>query len=128
MEWKFRTDDNSLRDDSPLNVWSDALHHAMRTAGVPLDINERTQGDLRAIGFTDVTEKVVKLPINPWSRERKENELGRWFNLGLTHSIEALSLAPLTRFERWPADKVFTLTADVKRRLCDLTTRAYCRL
>lgn len=128
MEWKFQSDDNSLSSDSSLVTWSDALHRAMRTAGMPLDVNERTKSELQAIGFTDVTETTVQLPINPWTRDRRQNELGRWFNLSLTHSIDALSLAPLTRIERWPADKVFRLSADVKRRLCDLNTHAYCQL
>ncbi|KAL2756735.1 hypothetical protein ACRALDRAFT_1080868 [Sodiomyces alcalophilus JCM 7366] len=128
VEWKFQSDDNTLAADSPLITWSDSLHRAMRTAGVPLDVNERTKSELRTIGFTDVTETVIQLPINPWTRDRRQSELGRWFNLSLTHSIDALSLAPLTRVEHWPADKVLTLSADVKRHLCDLNTHAYCKL
>ncbi|EEY21263.1 regulator of secondary metabolism LaeA [Verticillium alfalfae VaMs.102] len=96
--------------------------------GTPLDINDRIKGDLQAIGFTDVTETIVKLPINPWADNKHDQELGRWFNLAATHAVNAMSLAPLTRVEGWPVEQVQSLGSEVKKNLCKLSIHAYCRL
>ncbi|RNJ52441.1 hypothetical protein D7B24_003679 [Verticillium nonalfalfae] len=128
IDWTFRSDDNTLTSDTALVAWSEAVHRALRTFGTPLDINDRIKGDLQAIGFTDVTETIVKLPINPWADNKHDQELGRWFNLAATHAVNAMSLAPLTRVEGWPVEQVQSLGSEVKKNLCKLSIHAYCRL
>lgn len=95
---------------------------------MPIDVNERTTSELRAIGFTDVTETVIKVPINPWNPVPEERELGRWFNIGMTHGMEAMTLAPFTRFEHWTYDQVQALSSSFKSDLCRLSYHAYVRL
>ncbi|KAG7124907.1 Secondary metabolism regulator LAE1 like protein [Verticillium longisporum] len=128
IDWTFRSDDNTLTSDTALVAWSEAVHRALRTFGTPLDINDRIKGDLQAIGFRDVTETIVKLPINPWADNKHDQELGRWFNLAATHAVNAMSLAPLTRVEGWPVEQVQSLGSEVKKNLCKLSIHAYCRL
>ncbi|KAG7114653.1 Secondary metabolism regulator LAE1 like protein [Verticillium longisporum] len=128
IDWTFRSDDNTLTSDTALVAWSEAVHRALRTFGTPLDINDRIKGDLQALGFTDVTETIVKLPINPWADNKHDQELGRWFNLAATHAVNAMSLAPLTRVEGWPVEQVQSLGSEVKKNLCKLSIHAYCRL
>jgi hypothetical protein len=128
IEWKFFTDDNSVPPDASMHLWSNTLHRAMHAAGMPMDITERTKQDMRAAGFTNITESVVKLPVNPWNKDAHDTFLGRAFNHGLTGSLEAMSMAPFTRIERWPAKDVARLNADVKKELCTLRYHAYCRL
>lgn len=127
IEWIFRSDDNTLPPDSPLVIWGNTFRHAMQTYRQPIDIFD-TRAELHAAGFTNITESVVKLPINPWSNERFEQEIGRWFNLGLTHGLEALTLAPFIRVEGWQKHQVDRLVDDLKREICRLHVHAYCRM
>ncbi|OHE97443.1 methyltransferase domain-containing protein [Colletotrichum orchidophilum] len=127
IEWIPRSDDNSLATDSPLAVWGNTLRHAMQTYRQPIDILDTTK-ELRAAGFTDITEKMIRLPTNPWSQDPFEQELGRWFNLGLTHCLEGLTLAPFIQVEGWPRQEVDRLVEDLKKDICRLNVHAYCRM
>ncbi|KAH6692623.1 methyltransferase domain-containing protein [Plectosphaerella plurivora] len=128
IEFKFFSDDNSVPPDASMHIWSNTLHRAMHAAGVPMDITERTKQDLRAAGFVDITESVINLPVSPWGKDPHDIFLGRAFNHGLTSALEAMSMAPFTRIERWPAQDVARLNTAVKKELCMLRHHAYCRL
>ncbi|KDN64172.1 putative methyltransferase domain-containing protein [Colletotrichum sublineola] len=127
IEWMFRSDDNTLPSDSPLVLWGNTLRRAMQTYGQPIDIFD-TRAELHAAGFTNITENIVKLPINPWSADPFGQEIGRWFNLGLTHGFEALTLAPFIQIEGWPKHEVDRLVENLKMDICRLHVHAYCRM
>ncbi|KAL0767978.1 hypothetical protein CaCOL14_008953 [Colletotrichum acutatum] len=127
IEWIPRSDDNTLTPDSPLVFWGENLRHAMHRYGQSIDIID-TKKELHAAGFTDITEKMIRLPTNPWSQNPMEEELGRWFNLGLTHCLEGLTLAPFIQVERWPKHDVDRLVDDLKKEICRLNVHAYCRM
>lgn len=55
----------------------------------------RTKRQLVDAGFVNVTEKLEKCVVSPWSKEPKANEVGRWANLMLVLGFEAMSLRPL---------------------------------
>ncbi|KAF6837767.1 regulator of secondary metabolism (methyltransferase domain-containing protein) [Colletotrichum plurivorum] len=127
IEWVPRSDDNTQLPESALVYWSNVFREAMRRWGQPIDIFD-AGAELRAAGFTDITEDVIRLPVNPWGESTRERELGTWFNVGLTHGLEALSMAPFTRVEGWKKPDVDGLLDAVKRELCSLRHRAYCRM
>ncbi|KAF6820704.1 regulator of secondary metabolism (methyltransferase domain-containing protein) [Colletotrichum sojae] len=127
IEWVPRSDDNTQLPESALVYWSNVFREAMRRWGQPIDIFD-AGAELRAAGFTDITEDVIRLPVNPWGESTRERELGTWFNVGLTHGLEALSTAPFTRVEGWKKPDVDGLLDAVKRELCSLRHRAYCRM
>ncbi|KAL0935357.1 regulator of secondary metabolism (methyltransferase domain-containing protein) [Colletotrichum truncatum] len=127
IEWVPRSDDGTLAQDSPLIHWSSTLSHAMRTYGLPIDVFD-AGAELRAAGFTNITENMVKLPVSPWSPNEAEALIGRWFNLGLTHGLEAMTLAPFTRVEGWSKAHVDELVEALKRDICRLSVHAYCRM
>lgn len=127
IEWVPRSDDNAQLSESALVYWSRIFGDAMRRCGQPVDIFD-AGAELRAAGFVDIAEEVIRLPVNPWGESTRERELGTWFNVGLTHGLEALSMAPFTRVEGWKKSDVDALLDDVKRELCSLRHRAYCRM
>ena len=48
-------------------------------------------------GFQNVTEERYKMPVGPWSNNRKYKEVGRWHLLECYEGIEGWSMAMLTR-------------------------------
>ncbi|KAI8278686.1 Secondary metabolism regulator LAE1 [Colletotrichum sp. SAR11_240] len=130
IEWVFRCDDNTLSPNSPLRQWGVVLSQAMRRFGAPIDIFD-TKAALESMGFTNFNQQVINLPINPWVRpDEHEEELGRWFNLGLTHGLQAMTMAPFTRYapEPWTANQVNQFVEVLKQELCRLSVHAYCRM
>lgn len=73
---------------------------------------------LAAQGFTDIEERVIRVPLQTWSRHPHERALARW-NLAIwaeMDCLEAYSLGPLTRAPvSWPVDQV--------KRFCEETVR-----
>lgn len=128
VDWKFVSDDGTLKPSSSLVTWSDTLHRALRTAGMPLDVDRQTRNMLQEIGFVAVTETVIKLPINPWGSQESEKELGKCFNAALSQAAHSMSIAPLTRSERWSKDDILKLVDDVRQEACTLSTHGYCKL
>lgn len=55
------------------------------------------QKQMSDAGLVDVKEEVVEFAINGWPEDPHRKEVGRWFNLGFTQGLQALSLAPLSR-------------------------------
>jgi hypothetical protein len=79
-------------------------------------------------GFVEVSEEVIKVPLNPWPKDLHEKDIGRWYNLGLTHGLEALTLGPLMRVSGWPREPVDKLIADAKREICTKRFHTYCNM
>ncbi|TDZ60579.1 Secondary metabolism regulator LAE1 [Colletotrichum trifolii] len=127
IEWVPRSDDNTLAPDSDLVRWGHTLSRAMQRYRQPVDVFDAA-ATLRSIGFSDVTEQTIKLPINPWSTNESEALIGRWFNLGLTHGLEALTLGPFTRIEGWDKPTIDKLVETLKKDICMLSVHAYCRM
>jgi hypothetical protein len=123
------SDDSSLPDDSALCKWSDWLKYSMDVCHRSIRVDPaETRSRLRAAGFTDVTETEIRIYYSPWHNGRHEQQVGRWFNLGLTHGIEALSLAPMTRMLEKTKEEVEELVSAVKREICMLKYHGYCKM
>lgn len=55
-----------------------------------------TQGIIEA-GFSNVVEKLFKVPIGGWPADKKLREIGQWTLLGIDTGLEGYLLAILTR-------------------------------
>ena len=80
---------------------------------------------LQQAGFVDIQEQVIQIPINPWPADPHLKEVGRWYNLGLTQGLEALTLGPLCRMSNWKKAEVDKLVADTKREICSKKNHVY---
>jgi hypothetical protein len=79
-------------------------------------------------GFVEIQEQVIKVPLNPWPADPHLKDIGRWYNLGLTQGLEALSLGPFTRVNLWTKADVDRLIAEVKKEVCSKRFHAYCNM
>lgn len=128
IDWTPRSDDNTLPENSYFVKWADELYKAMDKAGRDMRVNPNTCDILRQQGFVDVQEKTIKLHYNPWITGGREEELGRWFNLALTHGLQGMSMAPFTRYLHWSPDEVNTFVDRVRHEICLLRHHGYCTL
>jgi hypothetical protein len=121
-------DGGELPESSKLRFWAHLLTDAMDKAGRPIVLNPNTRGMLEHLGFVDVKQEVKRIPYNSWPPDNFEQDLGRWFNLGMIQGLQAMSLAPLTRMKGYDKDQVEALIADVKREMCNRQIRIYCTM
>jgi len=123
-----RCDDGTLPPNSSLINWARFLLDATDRAYRPLAYNVETRAMLERQGFVEIQEQVIKVPLNPWPADPFLKDVGRWYNLGLTQGLEALTLGPLTRMSSWKQADVDRLIADAKREICSKKYHAYCNL
>jgi hypothetical protein len=94
----------------------------------PMAYNADTRIMLERQGFVEIQEQVIKVPLNPWPADPHLKDIGRWYNLGLTQGLEAMTLAPLTRMSGWNKADVERLCSEVKREICSKKFHAYCNV
>lgn len=93
-----------------------------------MEYNHNTGTLLQRQGFVDIGEEVIRIPFNPWPKDRELKTIGSWFNLGLTDGLSALSMAPFTRMFNWSSQNVDDFVKDVRTEVCNRQIHAYCHL
>ncbi|KAL8648889.1 MAG: hypothetical protein Q9210_004725 [Variospora velana] len=111
-----RCDDGTLPETASIRQWYKSLSQATEIFNRPIAYNHATRQMLAAQGFVDIEERIIRIPMSTWSRDRIEKKLANWLQLVLVgeDGLEAYSLGPLTRSPvSWPADQVTRLCKEV---------------
>lgn len=129
VDWTPRCDDDTMPANSALQQWAELYYSGMdqfnRSARVrPQD----TRQMMEAAGFTDVREEVIKAFVCPWSVDRREREIARWFNFGLSHSLESLGIVPLVEQHGLTVEEVKELCQTARKETCILRYHIYCNM
>lgn len=126
IDMEPRCDDYTLPPDSMLTKWYQWLADATHRVSRPIAYEHRTRQLLQAAGFIDIQETVIRVPYNSWPNDPHQKDIGRWYNLGITEGLDALSFAPLTRVYQWDLNAhVRPLLEQVRREICNRKIHAY---
>lgn len=71
---------------------------AAKRMGKPFGIYETLKRDIIAAGFEGVQEHKFKLPVGPWSSDKKMKEIGLWNLFFFLKDIEGFTLYLLCKF------------------------------
>lgn len=123
-----RCDDGTLPTNSQILNWSRYVLDATDRAYRPLAYNTDTRPMLERQGFVEIQEQVIKVPLNYWPTDPHLKDIGRWYNLGLTQGLDAMTVGPLTRMSAWKRADVDRLVSEAKRELCSKKYHAYCNM
>ncbi|KAI1435540.1 methyltransferase LaeA [Xylaria sp. CBS 124048] len=113
---------------SKLAEWSHRVHEGFARAGKKLDMDPNTRAILENIGFTDIEHQEIRIAFNPWEDQEERKEVARWFNLGLTQGLDALTFEAVINHLRFPEQDVRALIERVKEDICKREWRTYCTL
>lgn len=67
----------------------------------------------------------IQVPVNPWAKDFKMKELGRYEQVNLLEAMEAYSLALFTRVLGWSNEQVQVFFAGVRKELMDRSNHVY---
>jgi hypothetical protein len=122
-------DDVAKPKDSSFLKWSELFHTSMDKCGRSVTVTPAaTKQMIQAAGFVDFKQQVIKAYVSPSSLDPHEQELARWFNLGLSHSLESLSMMPLIEKDGLDCEQVRELCASARLEICTLKYRTYCNM
>lgn len=80
---------------------------------------------MREVGFEDVTEHRIYVPVNPWARGKKNKLLGAISQQNLLEGVESMSTAVFTRILGWSPEKLAELLTGVRANLENKGVHAY---
>ena len=122
------SDDGTFVCDPPscdLAQWWFNVCKGFEIAGRKIETAKDHKERLEAAGFVDVQERSFKWPINTWPADKRMKQLGVWSRENTFALLEALALAPFTRFLGWSVDEVQVLLAKCRRDIKDTRIHAY---
>ncbi|CAG8410327.1 unnamed protein product [Penicillium salamii] len=120
-----RSDDNSLKDNSALMEWQQAVNFAGEKSGRELNVYHKLKNWMIEAGFEDVTLSVYALPFSPWPRDPHLKALGKYQAVQLQQAIDSYSLRLYTQVLGWSSDVAKIHNAVVKQELRDKKLHAY---
>ena len=88
----FTSDDGTVTKDHFMAKWSQTLMDAAEKIGKSFDIFNYTKEYITKAGFVDVAEKKFKIPVGPWSSDRKMKEIGQWNRLWCYEGLESWAI------------------------------------
>jgi hypothetical protein len=94
-------DDGTMPEDWPFLEWTRYSDDAAVAADQPLRIADKIKRWYQEAGFVDVEEKVFKLPMNSWPRDKHLKALGRMSEDNWLAGIAGFSIAPFSRILSW---------------------------
>lgn len=125
LRFVFQSDDGPCPSDYACARFSDYCREGFRAFGVDPMTVERNAQLIADAGFTNVAERVWKVPIGPWPRDPKLKTAGVYNRAVLVASLQAVSMAPLTRGLKWTPAEVELFLVDVRQSLQNDAIHAY---
>jgi hypothetical protein len=88
----FESDDGTLSDDNPLKKWGPVQLAASERMGKTFAVYEHVKRRIVEAGFVDVREHKFKLPVGPWSSDKKMKDIGNWNMFFFLRDTEAFCI------------------------------------
>jgi len=80
-----------------LNEWWEHVGKGLAVFGRDLKAVLKIEQQLRDAGFVNVEERVIKVPMGPWAKNKKLKTAGLYCRAAIEDGLEGLSLGPMSR-------------------------------
>lgn len=118
-------DDGTMPEDWVFLEWTRYSDSASMGADRPMRIAHKLKRWYEAAGFVDVQEKVFKLPMNSWPRDKHLKDLGRMQEGNWLAALGALSMGHFSRMLGWSKNEIEVYLVNVRKAISDRNVHAY---
>ncbi|UKZ55351.1 hypothetical protein TrVGV298_009172 [Trichoderma virens] len=110
-----------LPSDHPVARFWKHVTDGLAALGIDLDAvsDGRLSDMMHRAGFTNVTERVLHVPIGTWPKNKVLKTVGLYWRTILLDGLQAIALGPLTRGLGWNREQVELLLIEVRRAYFD---------
>ena len=122
LDVRVYSDDGTLQEGGTLATWGDNFIGCSERAGRSLLTQETMQSSMEKAGFVDVQEKLYKIPLGPWPKDKVLKE-AHW-----VAALEGWAMWLLTKFgapSPWTQEEVQVYLSKVRAELRNPRTHAY---
>ncbi|PLN84923.1 S-adenosyl-L-methionine-dependent methyltransferase [Aspergillus taichungensis] len=117
LDVRLQSDDDTLKEDSYLGGWGPMFIGCGERSGRSLLTQETMRGAMEKAGFVDMHEKLYKIPLGPWPKNKILKEIGRLQYFHWTSALEGWALWLLTKYgapSPWTNDEVQAYLAKIQ--------------
>ncbi|TGO73401.1 hypothetical protein BELL_0364g00060 [Botrytis elliptica] len=118
-------DDESMTETWPFLEWIGFVEKAATKAGRSMNIAKNLKSWYEAAGFVDVQEKVFKLPVNPWSKDKHLYNLGEMSEENWLACLSSFSMALFSRILNWKQEQIEVYLVNVRKSIPNRNVHAY---
>ena len=122
------SDDGTLEKSVHTPNWIKHLQEAAKKFGKPMAHVAEWEGRMINAGFVDVTSKMMKVPMNPWPKNRKLKEVGKYMQAEQLQAMPVYTYALLSRVLGWEKEEIEVLLAHVANDLKDRSIHQYSKV
>ncbi|PNY25716.1 Uncharacterized protein TCAP_04335, partial [Tolypocladium capitatum] len=118
-------DDDTLGPEGPLVKWFDDLMIASGMADRPAILGATLKEVYEKVGFVDIQQRAVKMPIGGWAKDSRLKEIGWMWQANLANGLGGFSYQLLNRAFNRTAAEIEVSLIEVRRHLFDPRIHAY---
>ncbi|KEZ46526.1 hypothetical protein SAPIO_CDS0313 [Scedosporium apiospermum] len=120
-----RSDDGTIPSGSALERWSGVWSDVSEKLGITFHTAEISFEAIQAAGFTNIHQRIVKIPFGTWPKDRKLKAWGELYQYFLLQGIEGFALRSLID---WSYDEAQIFLAEIRKELRDPSIHGYSEL
>ncbi|KAJ5371970.1 hypothetical protein N7517_003976 [Penicillium concentricum] len=128
LDVRVYSDDDTLKENGTLATWGDNFIGCSERAGRSLLTQETMRGAIEKAGFVDVHEKLYKIPLGPWPKDKVLKEAGQLQYAHWLAALEGWAMWLLTKYGAptpWTPEEVQVYLSKVRAELRNPRTHAY---
>lgn len=128
LDVRVYSDDGTLQEGGTLATWGDNFIGCSERAGRSLLTQETMHAAMEKAGFVDIQEKLYKIPLGPWPKDKVLKEAGQLQYAHWVTALEGWAMWLLTKFGAptpWTQDEVQVYLSKVRAELRNPRTHAY---
>ncbi|UNI22123.1 hypothetical protein JDV02_008043 [Purpureocillium takamizusanense] len=118
-------DDGTLGPNDSVAIWFKDLVIASDMLNRPAIMGATLKHVFESVGFVDVQQRGIKMPIGGWPKDNRLKEVGLMWRANLLEGLAGFSYQWLNRAFNRTVDEINVSLVDVRQHLGETTTHAY---
>ncbi|KAG4431839.1 hypothetical protein IFR05_012677 [Cadophora sp. M221] len=125
MHHRAHCDDSTMPEDYLVQEWLKFVAQGLAVLGPDLLGAVKNAQYLRDAGFVNIEERIFKIPIGTWPKNRTLKMVGFYGRTMIYDGLEGNSLGPFTRGLGWTSEEVQVFLVNVRKALMDSSVHSY---
>lgn len=91
----MRSEDGSIPDGSAIQRWTGIFDDIGDKLGITFRAAESAYPAITEAGFINITERIIKVPLGPWPKDKRLKSWGQWCRYFSLEGMEGFALRSL---------------------------------
>ncbi|KAK3489935.1 S-adenosyl-L-methionine-dependent methyltransferase [Neurospora crassa] len=122
----IHSDDGSIDEKvHALGQWGPIWHEAGRRIGQVLIPAAMMESAMKEAGFVNIVVKDYKVPISPWPKDKKMNDVGLYFYAVMNQDLDGVLQFMFGKVMGWTTEEIGIYIRHLKKEMKDMSIHGY---